>query len=120
MEALSSSDAPTGVGSTRPPSTPMHNQQALFTIYIGELDEPDPDRLPDAARRRRPGRSWTSPSASSRAPRRWDVAHNVIAADWRQTADRALDDIAAENTKLANAIGARATAYAMGLLWRAP
>ncbi|MCX4745352.1 nitrate- and nitrite sensing domain-containing protein [Kitasatospora sp. NBC_01287] len=97
---------------------PMHDQQALFEVYIGELDQPDQSdylalqgsddwRALDLADRE-------FESASEPA----DAVQSVSEATWRQTADRMLGDLSQENSKLADTLGARATSYAMGLLWR--
>ncbi|MFE9425583.1 nitrate- and nitrite sensing domain-containing protein [Kitasatospora sp. NPDC006697] len=97
---------------------PMHNQQALFTVYLAELDEPDRSdyqalrggsdwQLLDLAERE--FQSANSPS---------DVRQTVSEARWTSTAATVLGDQAAENDKLVGALGSRATSYAMGLLWR--
>ncbi|MGW6919366.1 sensor histidine kinase, partial [Kitasatospora sp. NPDC054939] len=96
----------------------LHNQQALFTVYIAELD---PDDQADYVALRG-GEAW---AALARAEADFvgaggpDRVGQAINGDfWRETADRALGDLAAINARLAAKIGDRAHSYAVGLLWR--
>lgn len=96
----------------------LHNQQALFTVYIAELEPAD--QADYAALRG--GEAW---SALARAeadfvgaggPDR--VAQAINGDSWRETADRALGDLAAINSRIANGIGERERSAAIGALWR--
>ncbi|GAB2740534.1 sensor histidine kinase [Kitasatospora kifunensis] len=97
---------------------PMHEQQALYVVFIGELEQPDQGDYSAL----RGGVDWSALDLaehefqSAAAPA--DAQHNMSQASWRQTADRVLGDLAQENAKLAGAQADRAHAYAMGLLWR--
>ncbi|MDH6119967.1 signal transduction histidine kinase [Kitasatospora sp. GAS204A] len=97
---------------------PMHDQQALFQVYIGELDQPDQgDYLALQG-----GDDWRALDLADRefqsASEPADAVASISEPAWRTTADHILDDLAQENSKLADSLGTRATAYAMGLLWR--
>ncbi|MFJ2862226.1 nitrate- and nitrite sensing domain-containing protein [Kitasatospora sp. NPDC087314] len=96
----------------------LHNQQALFTVYIAELEPAD--QADYAALRG--GEAW---SALARAeadfvgaggPDR--VAQAINGDSWRETADRALGDLTAINSRIANGIGERERSAAIGALWR--
>ncbi|MCG6500583.1 nitrate- and nitrite sensing domain-containing protein, partial [Kitasatospora sp. A2-31] len=96
----------------------LHNQQALFTVYVAELepvDQADYIAL-------RGGEAWAALARAEAdfvgagGPDRVVQAINGDA--WRETADRALGDLAAINTRLAGTIGDRERSYAIGLLWR--
>ncbi|OKI28696.1 nitrate- and nitrite sensing domain-containing protein [Streptomyces sp. CB03911] len=96
----------------------LHNQRALFTVYIAELETAD--RTDYLALRT--GENW---SALERAERDFTnaagydrVAEAINGDDWHAVADRALSDLDAINARLAGGIDARADSYAMGLLWR--
>ncbi|WP_329499498.1 nitrate- and nitrite sensing domain-containing protein [Kitasatospora herbaricolor] len=96
----------------------LHNQRALFTVYIAELETAD--RTDYLALRT--GENW---SALERAERDFTnaagydrVAEAINGDDWHAVADRALGDLDAINARLAGGIDARADSYAMGLLWR--
>ncbi|MFD9592705.1 nitrate- and nitrite sensing domain-containing protein [Kitasatospora sp. NPDC059973] len=96
----------------------LHNQQALFTVYIAELDPADQSDYIAL----RGGEAWAALSRAEAdfvgagGPER--VVQAINGDSWRETADRALGDLAAINTRLAGAIGDRERSYAIGLLWR--
>ncbi len=96
----------------------LHNQQALFTVYIAELDPVDQADYIAL----RGGEAWAALARAEAdfvgagGPERVVQAINGDA--WRETADRALDDLAAINARLAGTIDDRDHAYAIGLLWR--
>ncbi|MGV9264610.1 nitrate- and nitrite sensing domain-containing protein [Kitasatospora sp. NPDC003701] len=96
----------------------LHNQQALFTVYIAELDPVD--QIDYIALRG--GEAWAALARAEAdfvgagGPER--VVQAINGDSWRETADRALGDLAAINTRLAGAIGDRERSYAIGLLWR--
>ncbi|MFD0350032.1 nitrate- and nitrite sensing domain-containing protein [Kitasatospora aburaviensis] len=96
----------------------LHNQQALFTVYVAELepvDQADYIAL-------RGGEAWAALARAEAdfvgagGPDR--VVQAINGDSWRETADRALGDLAAINTRLAGTIGDREHSYAIGLLWR--
>ncbi|MFJ2775828.1 nitrate- and nitrite sensing domain-containing protein [Kitasatospora sp. NPDC087315] len=96
----------------------LHNQQALFTVYIAELDPVDQADYIAL----RGGEAW---AALARAEADFvgaggpDRVVRAIGGDsWRETAERALDDLAAINSRLAGSLGDRERSYAIGLLWR--
>ncbi|MFE2917578.1 sensor histidine kinase [Kitasatospora indigofera] len=96
----------------------LHNQRALFTVYIAELEPADRTDYLGL----RTGENW---SALERAERDFTnaagyerVAEAINGDDWHAVADRALADLDAINARLAGGIDARADSYAMGLLWR--
>ncbi|MFI6443927.1 nitrate- and nitrite sensing domain-containing protein [Kitasatospora sp. NPDC050543] len=96
----------------------MHNQQALFTVYVGELEPGDQtDYLALRA-----SDNWI---ALERAERDFNEAggYDKVAAvmrgdAWSEASGHVLEDLGAINTRLAAGIGARAKSYAVGLLWR--
>ncbi|MFC5663341.1 nitrate- and nitrite sensing domain-containing protein [Kitasatospora misakiensis] len=96
----------------------LHNQQALFTVYIAELDPVDQADYIAL----RGGEAWAALARAEAdfvgagGPERVVQAINGDA--WRETADRALDDLAAINARLAGTIDDRDHSYAIGLLWR--
>ncbi|MER5349816.1 nitrate- and nitrite sensing domain-containing protein [Kitasatospora sp. NPDC002551] len=96
----------------------LHNQQALFTVYIAELDPVDQADYIAL----RGGEAWAALSRAEAdfvgagGPER--VVQALNGSDWRQIADHALGDLAAINTRLAGTIDDRDHAYAIGLLWR--
>ncbi|MGW4897944.1 sensor histidine kinase, partial [Kitasatospora sp. NPDC004240] len=96
----------------------LHNQQALFTVYIAELDPVDQSEYVSL----RGGEAWAALARAEAdfvgagGPDR--VAQAINGDSWRETADRALGDLAAINNRLAHAIGDRSRSYAIGLLWR--
>ncbi|MBD0669357.1 nitrate- and nitrite sensing domain-containing protein, partial [Streptomyces sp. CBMA156] len=96
----------------------LHNQQALFTVYIAELE---PDDQSDYVALRG-GEAW---GALARAeadfvgaggPDR--VVQALNSDSWRETADRALGDLASINSRIAAGLDERARSGAIGLLWR--
>ncbi|WP_371478392.1 nitrate- and nitrite sensing domain-containing protein [Kitasatospora sp. NBC_00315] len=96
----------------------LHDQQALFTVYLAELDPGDQGDYTAL----RSGDNW---SALERAERDFAGAggYDKVAAamngdDWHGVADHALSDLAAINNRLASDIADRARSYSIGLLWR--
>ncbi|SDT32951.1 Signal transduction histidine kinase [Streptomyces sp. TLI_053] len=96
----------------------LHNQQALFTVYIAELDPVDQADYIAL----RGGEAWAALARAEAdfvgagGPERVVQAINGDA--WRETADRALGDLAAINARLSGTIDDRDHSYAIGLLWR--
>ncbi|WP_406206693.1 nitrate- and nitrite sensing domain-containing protein [Kitasatospora sp. NBC_01560] len=96
----------------------LHNQQALFTVYIAELEPADQSDYIAL----RGGEAWAALARAEAdfvgagGPDR--VVQAINGDSWRETADRALGDLAAINSRLAVTIGDREQSYAMGLLWR--
>ncbi|MFC9328131.1 nitrate- and nitrite sensing domain-containing protein [Kitasatospora sp. NPDC057015] len=96
----------------------LHNQRALFTVYIAELEPAD--RTDYLALRS--GENW---SALERAERDFTnaagyerVAGALDGDNWHEVAEHALSDLDAINARLSGGVDARARSYAMGLLWR--
>ncbi|GHF33522.1 hypothetical protein GCM10018790_08970 [Kitasatospora xanthocidica] len=96
----------------------LHNQQALFTVYIAELDPADQSDYIAL----RSGEAW---GALARAeadfvgaggPDRVVQALNTDS--WRETADRALGDLTSINNRIATGLDERARSTAIGMLWR--
>ncbi|MDH6114060.1 signal transduction histidine kinase [Kitasatospora sp. MAP12-15] len=117
MEGLQASAVPSA-GEYQLVLDPMHDQQALFTVYIGELDPADQAAYQTV----RSGADWAELDLAEREFQSSTdptfAARDLGTQAWRRTADLTLDDIAGVNTQLADSIGARATSYAMGLVWR--
>ncbi|WP_354643229.1 nitrate- and nitrite sensing domain-containing protein [Kitasatospora camelliae] len=94
----------------------MHSQQALFRIYVAELDQRDKQAYDNL----RTSVAWTVLTSSERAfEDSADRAREVRSSSedpWHSTADRVLDDLSALNDRLASAIGERARAYAVNAL----
>ncbi|WP_327065899.1 sensor histidine kinase [Kitasatospora sp. NBC_01302] len=97
---------------------PMHNQQALYTVFIEELDQPDQSDYTAL----RGASDWSALDMYERefqsAASPGDAQRNISEDSWRQTSGRVLGDLAQENGKLAGVQADRADSYAMGLLWR--
>ncbi|MEU8510172.1 nitrate- and nitrite sensing domain-containing protein [Kitasatospora sp. NPDC048722] len=96
----------------------LHNQQALYTVYIAELEPADQADYIAL----RGGDAW---AALVRAEADFvgaggpaNVAQAINGDSWRETADRALGDLAAVNSRIADGIAERERSYATGLLWR--
>ncbi|MEU3560077.1 nitrate- and nitrite sensing domain-containing protein [Kitasatospora sp. NPDC006786] len=96
----------------------LHNQQALFTVYVAELDPADQSDYAAL----RGGEAW---GALARAeadfvgaggPDRVVQALNTDS--WRETADRALGDLASINSRISAGLDERARSAAIGMLWR--
>ncbi|MFJ6620624.1 nitrate- and nitrite sensing domain-containing protein [Kitasatospora sp. NPDC091335] len=96
----------------------LHNQQALYTVYIAELEPADQSDYVAL----RGGEAW---GALARAeadfvgaggPDR--VVQALNSDSWRETADRALGDLASINSRIAAGLDERARSGAIGLLWR--
>ncbi|MFJ9444146.1 nitrate- and nitrite sensing domain-containing protein [Kitasatospora sp. NPDC101235] len=96
----------------------LHNQQALFTVYIAELEPTDQSDYIAL----RGGEAW---GALARAeadfvgaggPDR--VVQALNSDSWRETADRALGDLASINSRISGGLDERARSAAVGLLWR--
>ncbi|MFJ4592960.1 MULTISPECIES: nitrate- and nitrite sensing domain-containing protein [unclassified Kitasatospora] len=96
----------------------LHNQQALFTVYIAELEPADQSDYIAL----RGGEAWAALARAEAdfvgagGPER--VAQAINGDSWRETADRALGDLTSINTRIANGIGERERSAAIGLLWR--
>ncbi|WP_052707795.1 sensor histidine kinase, partial [Streptomyces rubellomurinus] len=97
----------------------LHNQQALFTVYIAELDPADQSDYIAL----RGSDAW---SALTRAeadfvgaggPDR--VAQALAGGTWRETADRSLADLAAINGRIATGLDDRGHSAAVSALLRA-
>ncbi|MFD8080155.1 nitrate- and nitrite sensing domain-containing protein [Kitasatospora sp. NPDC059722] len=96
----------------------LHNQQALYTVYIAELEPADQADYIAL----RGGDTW---AALVRAEADFvgaggpaNVAQAINGDSWRETADRALGDLAAVNSRIADGMAEREQSYATGLLWR--
>ncbi|GAA4871740.1 sensor histidine kinase [Kitasatospora terrestris] len=96
----------------------MHSQQALFRIYVAELDPQD--QL--AYRSLQNGATWQQLATAERS---FDEAQNRITEvrgnredPWRETADKVLADLSDLNTRLAAGIGDQARSYAVNSLVR--
>ncbi|MGW3228579.1 sensor histidine kinase [Kitasatospora sp. NPDC001095] len=96
----------------------LHNQQALFTVYVAELDPADQSDYIAL----RGGEAW---GALARAeadfvgaggPDR--VVQALNSDSWRETADRALGDLASINSRISAGLDERARSTSIGLLWR--
>ncbi|MFD7597841.1 nitrate- and nitrite sensing domain-containing protein [Kitasatospora sp. NPDC059812] len=96
----------------------LHNQQALFTVYIAELEPADQSDYIAL----RGGEAWAALARAEAdfvgagGPER--VAQAINGDSWRETADRALGDLTSINARIANGIGERERSAAIGLLWR--
>ncbi|MFF2146544.1 nitrate- and nitrite sensing domain-containing protein [Kitasatospora sp. NPDC058190] len=95
----------------------LHNQQALFTVYIAELEPADQSDYIAL----RGGEAW---GALARAeadfvgaggPDR--VAWALNGDNWRQTADRSLGDLASINSRIAAGLDERGRSTAIAALW---
>ncbi len=96
----------------------LHNQQALFTVYIAELEPADQSDYTAL----RSGDNW---SALDRAERDFagaggyeKVAAAMAGDSWHEPAQHALNDLDAINDRLSGDIADRARSYSIGLLWR--
>ncbi|MFD4655352.1 nitrate- and nitrite sensing domain-containing protein [Kitasatospora sp. NPDC058444] len=96
----------------------LHNQQALFTVYVAELDPADQSDYAAL----RGGEAW---GALARAeadfvgaggPDR--VVQSLNSDSWRETADRALGDLTSINSRISAGLDERARSAAIGMLWR--
>ncbi|MEU9040253.1 MULTISPECIES: nitrate- and nitrite sensing domain-containing protein [unclassified Kitasatospora] len=96
----------------------LHNQQALFTVYVAELEPADQSDYIAL----RGGEAW---GALARAeadfvgaggPDR--VVQALNSDSWRETADRALGDLNSINSRIAAGLDERARSAAIGMLWR--
>ncbi|MFE7561593.1 nitrate- and nitrite sensing domain-containing protein [Kitasatospora sp. NPDC057500] len=118
MEGLSTATARPTAEQYQVALDALHNQQALFTVYIAELDPVDQADYIAL----RGGEAWASLARAEAdfvgagGPER--VVQAINGDDWRQTADQALGDLAAINARLAGTIDERDHSYAIGLLWR--
>ncbi|MQS15113.1 HAMP domain-containing protein [Streptomyces kaniharaensis] len=96
----------------------LHNQQALFTVYVAELDPSDQAEYVAL----HGGEAWAALARAEAdfvgagGPER--VAQAINGDSWRDTADRALGDLAAVNSRIADGIAERERSYEVGLLWR--
>ncbi|MFJ4186967.1 nitrate- and nitrite sensing domain-containing protein [Kitasatospora sp. NPDC089509] len=96
----------------------LHNQQALFTVYIAELEPADQSDYLAL----RGGEAW---GALARAEADFVGAggpDRVVQAlngdDWRQTADRSLGDLSAINSRIGAGLDDRGRSAAVTALWR--
>ncbi|MGW1178055.1 sensor histidine kinase [Kitasatospora sp. NPDC002543] len=96
----------------------LHNQQALFTVYVAELDPADQSDYNAL----RGGEAW---GALARAEADFIGAggpDRVVQAlngdSWRETADRSLGDLASINSRISTGLDERAHSASIGLLWR--
>ncbi|MBO1420170.1 ATP-binding protein, partial [Streptomyces sp. FH025] len=96
----------------------LHNQQALFTVYIAELEPADQADYIAL----RGGEAW---GALARAeadfvgaggPER--VGQALNGDNWRETADRSLGDLASINSRISAGLDERGRSAAIASLWR--
>ncbi|WP_329570030.1 sensor histidine kinase [Kitasatospora sp. NBC_01266] len=117
MEGLLASPGPTLL-QEQEVLDPMHDQEALFEVYIGELDQPDQGDYQAL----QSGEDWQALDLADRefesASEPADAVASINEPSWHTTADHILDDLSQENSQLADSLGASATAAAMGMLWR--
>jgi signal transduction histidine kinase len=116
MEGLLSTDSP-GTLDYQAVIDPMHDQQALYDIYVNELDQPDLDYYQSL----RSGDNWLTLDLDEREFQSADpaqVGHFLSESRWSGTVTPLLSSLYDENTKLAASLGQQASSYAMGLLWR--
>ncbi|GAA0689666.1 nitrate- and nitrite sensing domain-containing protein [Kitasatospora atroaurantiaca] len=96
----------------------LHNQRALFNVYVSELGPQDQTDY----RNLRTGNNWMALVSAEAffedSPDRVQAVKNISENTWRDAADRALNDLADLNTRLAETIGARAKSYAVNQLVR--
>ncbi|MEV4611154.1 nitrate- and nitrite sensing domain-containing protein [Kitasatospora sp. NPDC049258] len=96
----------------------MHSQQALFRIYLPELDPQDQDDYQAL----QSGADWYALTRSERAFEEADNRVNEVKGNtddpWHDTADRVLADLSALNTRLDAANTDRARSYAINSLVR--
>ncbi|MER7583112.1 nitrate- and nitrite sensing domain-containing protein [Kitasatospora sp. NPDC097691] len=96
----------------------LHNQQALFTVYIAELEPADQSDYAAL----RGGEAWNALARAEAdfvgagGPDR--VVQALNSDSWRVTADRALGDLSQINTRIAAGLDDRARSAAIGMLWR--
>ncbi|RKE22459.1 nitrate- and nitrite sensing domain-containing protein [Streptomyces sp. TLI_171] len=96
----------------------MHAQQALFRVYIAELDPQDQSDYNDL----RTGPTWsqltTAETGFDKASDRAGEVRGGPVDAWGDTADQVLRDLDSINGRLANKIGDQARAYAVNSLLR--
>ncbi|MFJ5229690.1 nitrate- and nitrite sensing domain-containing protein [Kitasatospora sp. NPDC088391] len=96
----------------------MHAQQALFRVYIAELDPQDQNDYNDL----RTGPTWselsTAETGFDKASDRSAEVRGGPVDPWSDTADRVLTDLDSINDRLADKIGDQARAYAVNSLLR--
>ncbi|MFJ8621634.1 nitrate- and nitrite sensing domain-containing protein [Kitasatospora sp. NPDC093550] len=96
----------------------LHNQQALFTVYVAELEPADQSDYAAL----RGGEAWNALARAEAdfvgagGPDR--VVQALNSDSWRVTADRALGDLASINSRIAAGLDDRAHSAAIGMLWR--
>ncbi|WP_181799156.1 sensor histidine kinase [Kitasatospora acidiphila] len=116
MEGLLNTDTP-GALDYQAVIDPMHDQQALYEIYINELDQPDLGYYQSL----NSGDNWMNLNLAERefqSASPSEAAHFISETRWSGAVTPLLSDLYNENTKLAAALGEQARAYAMGVLWR--
>ena len=118
MEGLNASAGRTTPEQYQAALDALHNQQALFTVYLAELEPADRSDYTAL----RSGDTWASLERAERdfaAAGGYDkVAAAMSGDDWHAAADHALNDLAAINNRLANDIADQGRSYSIGLLWR--
>ncbi|MGW2395075.1 nitrate- and nitrite sensing domain-containing protein [Kitasatospora sp. NPDC001664] len=96
----------------------LHNEQALFTVYIPELDEQD--RVDYLAVRN--GNSLSALAESEGlflgSPDPRQAVLGIPPVSWNGPAEKGLEELATLNTRLVGEIGARARSYAVNQLVR--
>ncbi|MFI9359757.1 nitrate- and nitrite sensing domain-containing protein [Kitasatospora sp. NPDC053057] len=96
----------------------LHNQQALFTVYIAELEPADQADYIAL----RGGEAWAALARAEAdfvgagGPERVVQALNVD--NWRETADRSLGDLTSINSRIATGLDDRGRSAAIAALWR--
>ncbi|WP_346149166.1 sensor histidine kinase, partial [Kitasatospora cinereorecta] len=96
----------------------LHSQQALFRIYVAELDRPDQIEYNTL----RNSQAWTELATAEQAfedaPNRVTEVHSGPTDPWHDNADRVLADLADLNSRMAAGIGDQARSYAVNSLVR--
>ncbi|MFH9348783.1 nitrate- and nitrite sensing domain-containing protein [Kitasatospora sp. NPDC017646] len=96
----------------------LHNQQALFTVYIAELEPADQADYIAL----RGGEAWAALARAEAdfvgagGPDR--VVQALNADNWRETADRSLGDLSSINSRIGAGLDDRGRSAAIAALWR--
>ena len=96
----------------------LHDQQALYTVYIAELEPADQADYIAL----RGGEAWAALARAEAdfvgagGPER--VVQALNADNWRQTADRSLGDLSSINSRIAAGLDDRGRSAAIAALWR--
>ncbi|MFI9272773.1 nitrate- and nitrite sensing domain-containing protein [Kitasatospora sp. NPDC052896] len=118
MEALQADGTPTQ-SDYQAVLDPMHDQQALYTVFGGELTGPDQAQYvklqtgPDLTQLQLAEREFQAATDPA------DAAQIVGAPLWRETADYALNDLGALDSSQAEQFASQATSDASAQLWHA-